>query len=208
MNHPLLVTKKNNLIKCLFLSMAIFSITNVFSQSTSLGIRAGANLSNWNFSIAGVDSRSMLNPDAGVFAVFLISKTFSLEPGVTYSILGSELNYGEDEKIEYKLSYLQVPIMGKYVFANGVGFFAGPQVAFLLDAKSKENKGANQDIKSVLNKTDFFIALGMEYNFPAGISIYVKYNAGLMNIYKQEGGVIKNYSFGLGVAYQFHFAEK
>ena len=136
------------------------------------------------------------------------SKSFSLEPGVMYAVLGSELKYSEVEKVEYKTSYLHVPFVARYVFANGFGFFSGPQIAFLLNAKASENNGPKQNAKGVFNKTDFAIVGGMEYNFPVGINVRVKYSQGITDIYTHESQKVKNYSLNLSLAYKFHHAER
>lgn len=209
MKRTLFLKTKDSICKSFFLATALFIFVHGFSQTVTPGIRAGLSISNWNLSgVSGVEPLSLANPTAGVFATLHISKSFSIEPGVTFAYWGAKLKYSDIENISSKLTYLQIPIVARYQLRNGIAFFTGPQIGFLLKSTTSENDGEKQDAHSVFKKNDFSIASGLEYYFPAGIGIRANYTAGLTDIYAQGNEKITNYSYGVSIAYKFCVAKR
>ena len=93
--------------------------------------------------------------------------------------------------------------MIQYMFDNGFRLQAGPQVGFLVNAKSETNN-IDIDVKDNLKPVDFAIGAGVGYVNPAsGLGIDARYNLGLSNI--NDAGTVKssNRGFQLGVFYLF-----
>lgn len=209
MKHKLFLKRKDSICKAIFLAIAFLSFTNGFSQAVKPVVRAGFNFSNWNLSgVSGVEPLALGNPGAGVFATAHISKSFSVEPGVTLAYLGSTLKYSDVEQITSKLTYLQIPIVARYELKNRIAFFTGPQISFLLKATMSENDGEKQNAKAAFKKNDFSIVSGVEYYISSGIGVRANYTAGLTDIYAQGSEKITNYSYGISVAYKFNVAKK
>lgn len=195
--------------KTVFLFITLFSISSVFAQRITTGIRTGANLSKWNIN-GGGDAQpvSFTTPEFGLFTNIAISKAFSIEPGISYTTMGAALKYENVDKITYKLNYIQLPILARYHLRNGLSFSGGLQQGFLLKANGKDKFGDKSSVKNSFTNTDFSIITGLQYNFPFGMGIGAKYTAGLNNIFKIDDVEIKNYSFGLQLSYQFQPAKR
>jgi len=196
--------------RTILLLISICSISTAFSQSISPGIRIGANLSDWNVTGAsgtGLKTLSLTNPEIGVFVNFKTSRSFSVEPGVIFTTAGATFKYDADET-DFNLTYLQVPVLAKYNLSKRFTLFAGPQVGFLLKATAKTGANDKEDAKTLFKKSDVEVSTGMQYNFPIGISMGLKYATGLTAIYSTADEKIKNYSFGVNLAYQFRAAKR
>ena len=97
-----------------------------------------------------------------------ISEKISIQPELLYSGQGgSSIN----------LSYLNMPLTGKYYITKGFSLEAGPQIGYLLSAKTGE-----RNIKSSFKKFDFGANLGLGYKLNNGLSFGVRYNLGLTKI--------------------------
>jgi hypothetical protein len=100
-----------------------------------------------------------------------------------------------------KLGYLNIPVLVQYMFDNGFRLETGPQLGFLLNAKS-DLGGTEIDVKDQLNSTDVSWAFGVGYITPSGFGVDARYNLGLTNISESDNSV-KNSVFQLGIFYQF-----
>ncbi|MFT3737483.1 MAG: porin family protein [Breznakibacter sp.] len=201
--------------KFTFLFMWAVLGTIVFAQP-KFGIKAGLNLSNLKGEDESMDAR--VAPLFGAFAEFGISDKLAFHPELVYSMEGAKDKYSEVEAgYDYsseetiKLGYLNVPLLLKYKIGSGISVLAGPQVGFLLDAKSKwelsedgENTSGTEDIKEYLKSTNFGLSFGAGWECEKGIGIDARYNLGLSNIYDGEGdGEMKTKGFQIAVFYKF-----
>jgi hypothetical protein len=193
----------------IFFITALCMTTVAFSQKTEFGVRAGANISRWDVKATGSDlsASSLAGLEAALLADLYVSQSFSIQPEIVFSMYGSKFKSG-GSGIEYKLNYLNIPVLAKYHLPQGIAFFAGPQLGLLLSAKGKADGEEKQDIKSLLKSTDVFAVIGAEYNSPIGVSVGLRYNHGLVNIYEQEEGSIKNSSFGISFGYKLKPRQK
>jgi hypothetical protein len=102
-----------------------------------------------------------------------------------------------------KLDYINVPLLLQYMFDNGFRIEAGPQVGFLINAKS-ETGNTNTDIKNSLKSVDLGLGLGIGYiHPPSGFGVDARYNLGLSNINENSNVKSTNNGFQLGVFYLF-----
>ena len=107
---------------------------------------------------------------------------------------------------KYNLDYINVPILLQYMFDNGFRLQAGPQVGFLLNAKT-EAAGVEVDYKDESNTVDFGIGAGVGYvHPPTGFGVDVRYNLGLSNI--NESDAVKSYNRGFQVGVFYLFKHK
>jgi hypothetical protein len=94
------------------------------------------------------------------------------------------------------------------MFDNGFRIQAGPQIGFLISAKSKNNNDIT-DIKDNYKPIDFGISVGASYVFPpTGFGIDARYNLGLSNINKNSSVNSTNRGVQLGVFYIFGHNSK
>jgi Outer membrane protein beta-barrel domain len=183
--------------------IAIVLATTVSAQHVNIGIKAGLNLYNIkNSNDVKYDMKPGLH--AGLFGHIHVTKNFAVQPEVLFSAQGAKYTTG-GTVTKFDLNYINVPILLQYMFDNGFRFEAGPQVGFLLSAKS-DNGTTETDVKSNLNSIDAGLALGLGYiHVPSGFGVDARYNLGLTNINDDDNSNIKssNRGFQLGVFYQF-----
>lgn len=177
---------KKNLVLAV---ITVLGFANAHAQEIKFGAKGGINIAN----ISG-ENTSNLEPVAafnfGLMAEIPISQKFSFQPEVMFSGQGYSFE-GSDGNI-IALSYLNVPLMGKYYLTKGLSVEAGPQIGFLLSAKNERT-----DVKDSFKTLDFGVNLGLGYKLENGINFGARYNLGLTNINdlsssgKNRNGVIQ-----------------
>ena len=129
--------------------------------------------------------------NGGLVVSIPLKKNFSLQPEVLYSVQGAtakpSYGYLVSSSEEYKLGYLNIPILLKYNSPVGVFLETGPQFGLLLNAKVNETVvGAahtvSYDVKGQFKSTDIGWALGAGYLSPIDLGIDIRYTLGLTNI--------------------------
>ncbi|SFQ41563.1 porin family protein [Hymenobacter arizonensis] len=152
----------------------------------ALGVKVGASLSGF----AGEDTKSLENIfgfHTGLFANLSLSNHIAFQPELLYSQKGTKqpLNSPGFEKnyATYRFNYVDVPL-AFHVNTNGFFVEAGPQVGFLLSAKSKVGN-ASTDIKNSYNSIDFGYLAGLGYQRKSGLGAGLRYNGAFTNIGKE-----------------------
>ena len=170
------------------------------AQHVNLGVKAGLNvysIHNDDGSSSNYDSKTGFH--AGLLGHIHLSKHIALQPEIVYSAEGTKYNSGNST---LKLSYINVPFIFQYMFDNGFRIQAGPQVGFMVNAKSETNNVTvdRNDIKSV----DFGLGVGVSYLHTAsGLGVDARYNFGLTTINKNSTVKSTNNGFQLGAFYMF-----
>lgn len=140
--------------------------TPALAGSYSLGVRAGSSIPNLR---AGNDDpmstgwSTRVAPYFGVYADLGITPAFSIRPEIAYAAQGGKRDGMQpvdasstgmplppgttlyaDYKNVAKLDYLEIPVLARYRFGNGTGFYvnAGPYAGILL-AASNETSGVS-----------------------------------------------------------------
>ncbi|RZK31943.1 MAG: PorT family protein [Hymenobacter sp.] len=178
--------------------------------NVSLGIKAGASLT----SFVGADANPLgANYDyrfgfnAGVFANIGFAKLFAFQPELLYSQKGAKLDNNSD--IGIRLHYVDVPL-AFHVNTDGFFFEAGPQVGFLVAAKS-EIGSVSVDTKDSYKSVDFGYLAGLGYQLKHGLGVGLRYNGAFTNFPKSYtvGNVTqqqrqRNSAFQLYATYSFN----
>lgn len=175
-----------------------FLLSAAFSQNTHFGVKAGVNLSSVKVS-DGEDYDSKTGFHVGGLAHIHISQHFAVQPELVFSTQGGQ-DEGEDFKL--KLNYINVPILAQYMFNDGFRLHTGPQLGFLVGAKTKEGD-VEIDVDDQIQSFDFGWTFGGSYIAKRGFGVDVRYNLGISNISDNDGFEAKNRVFQLGVFYQF-----
>lgn len=190
------------------------------AQEVRFGLNTGLNLSTWTGDIEGVDLKTRVGINGGGFVAIQFSEKLTLQPEVMFSNQGvivddavvSVDGIGNVEgDVRFYLSYINVPVMVKYYVVKRFNVEVGPQIGFLISAKSvttvKGYKGENKlDVKESFESIDFGLNFGAGYDFNEKISVGARYNLGLANIAKTEEGdntKLKNSVFSLLVGFKF-----
>ncbi|NVO31402.1 porin family protein [Hymenobacter lapidiphilus] len=177
----------------LFLSLILtgatvgLSGTAVAQRNVSLGLKAGASLSNF----VGKDAKpykDIVGFQAGGFANIGFTKLFAFQPEIIYSRKGAKL---ETPDLTTRLDYVDVPL-AFHANAGGLFFEAGPQVGFLVSAKDKIGN-ATVDVKDFYNTVDFGYLFGLGYQRKTGPGIGLRYNGGFTNVL--ESATVGNVTF-------------
>ncbi|MBF7091986.1 PorT family protein [Flavobacterium sp. ALJ2] len=174
--------------------ITVLGFTNVNAQKIKFGVKGGLNFAN----ISGDKTKNIdvvTSFNFGVLSEIPISDKFSFQPELMYSGQGYSFN---DNTIA--LSYLNIPLMGKYYLTKGLSVEAGPQIGFLLAAKNEKT-----NVKDSFNTFDFGVNFGVGYKLDNGLNFGARYNLGLTDINNLEGSSIKNKNgvFQLSVGYFF-----
>lgn len=198
--------------KLLFVFAAVAVVAVAQAQgSIKFGLKAGANF----YSITGSDAEDLgldesrkvkIGIAGGGIVNIPLAETFSIQPELLYSMEGNLQKEG-DAKAKINLSYINIPILAQY--NNPSGFYAetGPQVGFLMSAKSVFDDGEDEvetDIKDDLKGIGFSWALGLGYKLKSGLGFGARYNFGLSSLDDSDDAAkIKSSGFHVGLFYTF-----
>jgi hypothetical protein len=177
-------------MKKLFLcSCILFQVAGAFAQYSGVFISPGIAISKPVFPIVGTpQNKAATGFDGGIGAEFSISKKFSVQAELNYSVQGLiSLDSSSGEFLNFCNSYLTVPLLAKYYFLPGLSLFAGPQFGYLVSSRLFAHGSSGEtrvDFKRLIKSTDFCVVAGAEYHFPAGVFVNLRYNLGLTNIDK------------------------
>ena len=186
-------------IICAILCLTITGIAK--AQHASFGLKGGLNISNIHNS-----NGTYYNPAAGVHAGGLVhihlTKHWAVQPELVFSTQGAKFRNAGTET-NYNLSYVNVPVLAQYMFANGFRVQAGPQVGFLVHAASRNNE-LKQHTMDDYNKVDLALSAGASYQIPnSGFGLDARFNLGVTDISKNNAVNSTNRGFQAGVFYLF-----
>ena len=163
---------KNIFLFCFLAAMAV----SAQAQRFQLGIKGGVNASNFSGGdFSTIKKETLVGFHAGAYMRFRLGG-FSLQPEVQFSTQGARLQQTTTNQ-DYKVSYVNVPVMFQYIFRNGFYLEAGPQVGF----KASEDI-ENTTISRFAKSTDFAIDGGLGYQSKIGLGIGARYIAGVSKV--------------------------
>jgi len=180
------------------LILAILLTGSANAQHVNIGIKGGLNVYNiHNDNGVKYDSKTGLH--LGLLGHIHLEKEWAVQPELVYSSQWAKYNFPNSET-RVNLDYINVPVMLQYMFDNGFRFEAGPQVGFLVNAKTGNKIDVTDHYKSI----DFGIGLGIGYIKPStGFGVDARYNIGVSDITENNEVKSTNRGFKLGVFYQF-----
>lgn len=178
--------------KILFLLAVVAGSFTMQAQGIDLGIKAGANFSNFS---GDIDSDGITSFHAGAVLELNFVPMFSVQAEGLFSSQGAEYKDAFGAAQDVDLNYIAVPVMAKfYLLPDRLSLMAGPQFSFLIsDAEEEFDK-----------KTfDLAAAGGVELKIIAGLFAQARYTIGLNNVADSDDVDIKNNVFQLSVGYMF-----
>ncbi len=198
----LLIKKKYFMKKTIISLTALFFMVTVNAQSTRFGVKGGLNASTLNSSPSNSSLQTKIGFNAGLLAhIHTSNETWAFQPEAYYSSEGAKSKSNNDSKLD--LGYINVPVLVQYMFDNGFRLEAGPQVGFLVSAKSKLNNNST-DVKNMMQSAVFSIPAGIGYLTSNGLGFDARYNFGISNIYKSSASTkTRSNVFQFGIFYQF-----
>lgn len=209
------------------LGLALLLATNVFAQQqqtstepnlkAKFGIKGGFDLTTlYNADV----STNHMKPgfDAGVFAKLPVTRGFSIQPELLYTLKGAKNTYSNfiegTGEYRFNLGYLQLPVLAVVNLAPNFNLHLGGYAAYLVNAniKNVDNngnlRGATELSTSDFNRWDFGLVGGLGFDIE-NVTIGARYNYGLSMIGKSgslSGDLTKNsknagFSFYLGFGF-------
>jgi len=167
--------------KFFILVVALMTLPTLQAQEFfKMGAKAGLNFS--TLTGDAEDAEMLTSFHLGLIAEFPLSEKFSFASEVLYSIQGASFNDdGLEGDGEFKLDYIQIPLMAKYYVTDGFSLEAGPQIGFLTSSKL-ETEDEEVDTEDLFSSFDYGLNFGLGYKLPGGIFFQGRYNLGLANI--------------------------
>jgi len=160
--------------KLTILSLMLLASTMSFSQSFSLGPKAGVNIS--NYTGGDIDSDALVGYHLGAVLNYGFGDVFSIQPEVLFSTQGAKVSNG-GAKNDFKISYVTVPIMLKFKTNGGFYFEAGPQAGF----RTSSDLG-DQSINNFAKNLDISLGAGIGFQSKIGLGVGARYVAGLTKV--------------------------
>ena len=185
--------------------MIVCSSTVLLAQNAPVcGIKGGINLASWNHANKTTQEslESRLGFHVGLLSHNHISNKIAIQPEIQFSTQGTEVELGDND-IEYRTSYINVPVMLQYMFNNGFRIEAGPYIGFLVGAKDVSANGTEVNSKDDYKTVDAGLGFGLNYLSYSGFGVGGRYNLGLANINDRLGDKVQNRVFQLSVFYMF-----
>ena len=165
-------------MKTLLFASLLLASTSVVAQGFQLGVKAGANFSNFSGASNAdeLENSTLVGFHAGASFAFLLGDHFALQPEVLFSTQGAKLKSAGTER-DYKVSYINLPVLAKYRFTGGFYIEAGPQVGFKVSDEVKDTP-----IEDFAEDLDLSVAAGLGYHSPIGLGFGGRYSASLSKV--------------------------
>ena len=183
----------------------LFAIGANAQTEVHFGIKGGMNASELHQTNGGDKTDTKIGFHAGVLAhIHGNNSNWGIQPEVLYSLEGGKSDLiGNNDKMFTNLSYINVPVLVQYMFDNGFRIEAGPQVGFLMSAKSKVGD-TKTDIKDAYKTTAFSIPVGVGYLTRTGLGFDARYSFGISDLSDNTvNSALHGNNFQFGIFYQF-----
>lgn len=167
-------------MKKILIALCVFSVSiiTVNAQDFKIGVKAGANFT--KIDGASLTKEYKLNYHAGAFIELELNKKIGLQPEFLLSQSQAQ-TVGSGSIIppnsDFKLNYLNIPILLKYKIGKVLVLNLGPQYSILLN----KNDNLITNTASAFKDGDFAMCGGLQLNFKY-LRFYGRYNIGLNNI--------------------------
>lgn len=184
-----------------YVCIGIFGVGVASAQEIDLGLKAGANFSNFS-DTKDLEMSNKTGFQVGAFAAIRIGN-IGIQPELLYSKQGAKFR-GKD----IDLDYVNVPVILKYYIIQGLNVQVGPQFGFVVD----DNLGkVFTDINEGVKAREFDVSglVGIGLDLPFGIRLDGRYNFGLSDTFKSGSEDVnfinpgKNSVFTVSLGYSF-----
>lgn len=145
----------------------------------------------------------------GLFGDLKLSKFYSLQPELNYSMQGSTLNDIDNNGVryttDYDLSYLSLGVANKFTF-NKFNVHIGPTIDFLIDSKvtvNNTNNNYNNYYGWDGTPIDLAFFLGAGYDITPNFGLEARIKKGIIPVIDSSYGNHTNVVFSVGAFYKF-----
>ena len=150
----------------------------VANAQIKLGLKAGVNISNFT-GLDSVDNESLVSYHAGGVLRFKLNHLV-IQPEVLFSQQGAKITDNGTEK-DYKVGYVNVPIMLQWAFGGAFYAEIGPQAGFRVSDNFPDNVNAKG--------TDWSGAIGAGFlRGGGGLGFGARYTMGFSQVAEMDTG--------------------
>lgn len=153
----------------------------------------------------------------GAFAEYRAVKWFAVSADVLFARKGAKnefsvntTEFNQTAENNFKLSYIDVPVLANFYVTKRLALKAGIQPSFLVGAKNDvtasvngESHSEKVDLKDELNTVDFSIPVGVAYTFKMGLVLDLRYHIGCTDLLKNGDYKLTNRVATLTVGWKF-----
>ncbi len=162
-------------MKKLSITVLLFALsTCAFAQTFSFGPKVGINVS--NYSGGDINSDAKVGYHLGGILNFGFGEIFAIQPEVLFSTQGAKVENAGSKK-DFKINYLNIPVMLKFRIATGFYVEAGPQAGVRLSESIPD-----QTINSFAKGLDLSLGAGFGYQSDGGLGVGLRYMAGISKV--------------------------
>lgn len=191
-------------MKKILLSSMLLLGSFVFGQKFELGVKMGYLNSNLKITDFGnsYSFQSKHSAYMGIPVEYHLNDYFSLHGELAMAGLGAEKMPINGQNSRLHLTTILLPLGIKvYPIKQKLSVLGGFNLAFVTQALGKEDgKVVEYDN---LNSSNHSFFVGAEYKITPSIFVETRYNMGVSNLVKEQGQIMKNKFFQIGVGYIF-----
>ncbi|MBI3140078.1 MAG: PorT family protein [Sphingobacteriales bacterium] len=178
-----------------FILLLLFAalVQSSLAQHFQFGLKAGANISNFTGGdFDAVKKKALVGFHGGLYLKFKIA-SFGLQPEIMVSTQGAKID-SVSGSYDWKVTYINVPVMAQFYLKGGFYMEAGPQVGF----KLSDDFGSST-LNDFAKNLDLSVAAGLGYRGKAGFGLGARYTAGLSKIgdFSPSNGVNPDFKNGV-----------
>jgi hypothetical protein len=187
--------------KLVFIPLMVISMS-LCAQTFQFGLKGGLNISNFTgTTFENVDNKALLGFHGGALLSLLFGDNFAIQPEALFSTQGTRVSTIDGNE-NYRVSYINIPVMFKYRFNGGFYLEAGPQVGFKINESVPNQQGGTAE--DFARNMDFALDAGLGFHGKSGIGVGGRYVLGISKVGRVDDTNF-NPSFRNGVAQIFVF---
>ncbi len=183
---------------------------NVFGQ-IELGVKGGFSLVNLKGIAVNVAPGEFISFDNSIkpsfhfggFGIYEITEKLNLQGEFIYFNKGAK-----SKEATLSLHYISIPVLVNYEVYDNLYLQGGPEIGFLMAARTKIG-GTNFDLKGFYNNAvDFTLNLGAKYQLNSELHIGMRYALGLSDLRDDDNGDLASLKFlnrGLHISVGYRF---
>lgn len=171
-------------MRALLILPLLFFFLDVFGQASSLGFKAGGNLS-WLGSELDPALEMGIGFHGGVYFPVLLRPQLELQPEVLLARQGGGLGLSQNST-NYKLDYLSLPVQAKWFFTNEWNAGVGIQASFLLNGQRQFNDEEFQDVLDELKRHDFSLLFSAAFDSRQGLDAGLRFALGMTSLFRDD----------------------
>lgn len=162
--------------------------------TTEFGIMGGVNFNSPKISALNTGGNELSDVGQGNigFHIGLYStidfELFAIQPEVYYSQQGGIYKVNATQEHEFKLSLIQIPVLGRYNFLEYFHALVGPQFGIPIQAEVSFSGGSGVDVKDQIKGLDVAAVIGLGLTIPEyNVSGSLRWSKGFSEMIDEAG---------------------